>query len=245
MQKTFPSKRKAITIGVILAGLAAPVAAQDVEVEEVVVTGSFIRGSALDAPSPVQVVDRTSIEAQGAALIWDVIKNLEVNSGSFTNSGSGERSQVEGTAQINLRNLGENSTLTLINGKRVAPYAAITNNGGEFVDINAIPLVMTDRVEILTDGGSALYGSDAVAGVVNVIMRTDFEGFELYGDLQGVEAAGDAFDTTLSGIWGWATWKDRWSDYDNNFRNLKTLINQQKFKDYCMNTAEYKYWKKY
>ena len=205
MQKTFPSKRKAITIGVILAGLAAPVAAQDVEVEEVVVTGSFIRGSALDAPSPVQVVDRTSIEAQGAALIWDVIKNLEVNSGSFTNSGSGERSQVEGTAQINLRNLGENSTLTLINGKRVAPYAAITNNGGEFVDINAIPLVMTDRVEILTDGGSALYGSDAVAGVVNVIMRTDFEGFELYGDLQGVEAAGDAFDTTLSGIWGWAS----------------------------------------
>ncbi|MDA1289668.1 MAG: TonB-dependent receptor [Proteobacteria bacterium] len=205
MRKNFPSKRKAITLGVILAGLAAPVVAQDVEVEEVIVTGSFIRGSALDAPSPVQVVDRTSIEAQGAALIWDVIKNLEVNSGSFTNSGSGERSQVEGTAQINLRNLGENSTLTLINGKRVAPYAAITNNGGEFVDINAIPLVMTDRVEVLTDGGSALYGSDAVAGVVNVIMRTDFEGFELYGDLQGVEAAGDAFDTTLSGIWGWAS----------------------------------------
>ena len=207
MRKKFPCNRKAITVGVILAGLSASVVAQDqdVEVEEVVVTGSFIRGSALDAPSPVQVVDRASIEAQGAALIWDVIKNLEVNSGSFTNSGSGERSQVEGTAQINLRNLGENSTLTLINGKRVAPYAAITNNGGEFVDINAIPLVMTDRVEVLTDGGSALYGSDAVAGVVNVIMRTDFEGFELYGDLQGVESAGDAFDTTLSGIWGWAS----------------------------------------
>ena len=205
MRKKFPCNRKAITIGVILAGLSTSVVAQDAEIEEVVVTGSFIRGSALDAPSPVQVVDRSSIEAQGAALIWDVIKNLEVNSGSFTNSGSGERSQVEGTAQINLRNLGENSTLTLINGKRVAPYAAITNNGGEFVDINAIPLVMTDRVEILTDGGSALYGSDAVAGVVNVIMRTDFEGFELYGDLQGVEAAGDAFDTTLSGIWGWAS----------------------------------------
>ncbi|MFT7206812.1 MAG: iron complex outermembrane receptor protein [Pseudohongiellaceae bacterium] len=205
MHKKFPCNRKAITIGVILAGLSTPVLAQDVEVEEVVVTGSFIRGSAIDAPSPVQVVDRASIEAQGAAIIWDVIKNLEVNSGSFTNSGSGERSQVEGTAQVNLRNLGENSTLTLINGKRVAPYAAITNGGGEFVDINAIPLVMTDRVEILTDGGSALYGADAVAGVVNVIMRTDFEGLELYGDIQGVEAAGDAYDTTLSGIWGWAS----------------------------------------
>ena len=190
----------------MLAGLSATAVAQDEPtVEQVIVTGSFIRGTPLDAPSPVQIVDRESIEAQGAAIIWDVIKNLEVNSGSFTNSGSGERSQVEGTAQVNLRNLGENSTLTLINGKRVSPYAATTNSGGEFVDINAIPLVMTDRVEVLTDGGSALYGADAVAGVVNVIMRTDFEGLEIYGDIQGVEAAGDAFDTTLSGIWGWAS----------------------------------------
>ena len=207
MRKKFPCKRKAITVGVILAGLSSPVVAQqdDSQIEEVVITGSFIRGTPLDAPSPVQVVDRDSIEAQGAAIIWDVIKNLEVNSGSFTNSGSGERSQVEGTAQVNLRNLGENSTLTLINGKRVTPYAGETTTGGEFVDINAIPIVMTDRVEVLTDGGSALYGADAVAGVVNVIMRTDFEGLELYGDIQGVEEAGDAFDTTLSAIWGWSS----------------------------------------
>jgi len=205
MRKTFPSKRKAITIGVILAGLAAPVAAQDGQIEEVVVTGSFIRGSALDAPSPVQVIDRSSIEAQGAAVIWDVIKNLEVNSGSFTNPGSGERDQTEGTAQVNLRNLGENSTLTLVNGKRMAPAAATTTTGGEFVNINNIPLVMTDRVEVLTDGGSALYGADAVAGVVNIIMRTDFEGLELYGDIQGVEQESGAYDQTLSGIWGWSS----------------------------------------
>ncbi|MFT6057641.1 MAG: outer membrane receptor protein involved in Fe transport, partial [Pseudohongiellaceae bacterium] len=117
-----PSKRKALALAVFMGTFATGAAAQDTnDIEEVVVTGSFIRGSALDAPSPVQVVDRDSIEAQGAAIIWDVIKNLEVNSGSFTNSGSGERSQTEGTAQINLRNLGENSTLTLINGKRMAP----------------------------------------------------------------------------------------------------------------------------
>lgn len=71
-------------------------------------------------------------------------------------------------------------------------------------DLNAIPMVMVDRLEILTDGGSALYGSDAVAGAVNVIMRTDFEGFELFGDIQGVEKAGDLHDTTLSAILGWA-----------------------------------------
>lgn len=205
MQTKFPGARKAITLAV-LAGLSMPVAAQqDEEIEEVVVTGSFIRGTPLDAPSPVQLIDRNSIEAQGAAVVWDVIKNLEVNSGSFTNQGSGERSQTEGTAVVNLRNLGENSTLTLINGKRMAPHAGETNTGGEFVNINAIPIVMTDRIEVLTDGGSALYGADAVAGVVNVIMRTDFEGIELYGDIQGVEAAGDAFDQTVSAIWGWAS----------------------------------------
>ena len=205
MQSKFPCARKTLTLAV-LAGLAMPVAAQqDDEIEEVVVTGSFIRGTPLDAPSPVQLIDRNSIEAQGAAVIWDVVKNLEVNSGSFTNQGSGERSQTEGTAVVNLRNLGENSTLTLINGKRMAPHAGETTTGGEFVNINAIPIVMTDRLEVLTDGGSALYGADAVAGVVNIIMRTEFEGIEIYGDIQGVESAGDAFDQTLSAIWGWAS----------------------------------------
>ena len=206
MRRIFPGRRRAITLAV-LAGISFPIAAQqdDSDIEEVVVTGSYIRGSAIDAPSPVQVVDRDSIEAQGAAIIWDVIKNLEVNSGSITNPGSGDNSQVQGSANVNLRNLGENSTLTLINGKRQVPAAANTRSGGEFVDLNAIPLVMTERVEVLTDGGSALYGADAVAGVVNIIMRTDFEGLEVYGDVQGVEAASDLYDATVSGIWGWGS----------------------------------------
>lgn len=205
----FPRK---LLVTCIVAGLhsAPALSQQDAgEVEEVVVTGSFIRGTPLDAPSPVQVVDRESIEAQGASVVWDVIKNLEVNSGSFADNGSGETYGVEGTAQVNLRNLGENSTLTLINGKRMVPSGATTRAGGEFVDINAIPLVMTDRIEVLTDGGSALYGADAVAGVVNVIMRDDFEGLELYGDLQGVMEASGKYDAVVSGIWGWASSDNR------------------------------------
>lgn len=184
----------------------------EADIEQIVVTGSLIRGTPLDAPSPVQIVDRDSIDAQGAAVIWDVIKNLEVNSGSFTEGGSGEMAATAGTAQVNLRNLGTNSTLTLINGKRMVPSAALTRGGGEFIDLNSIPLVMTERVEILTDGGSALYGADAVAGVVNIIMRTDFEGLELYGDVQNIVEAGSAFDTTASGIWGWAS-----DDADTHF----------------------------
>ncbi len=178
------------------------------EVEEVIVTGSYLRGSPLDAPSPVQVVDRQSIEAQGAAQIWDVIKNLEINSGSISNEGSdggnAAMGNVSGMANVNLRNLGENSTLTLINGKRQVAAATTTPTGGEFVDINTIPLVMVERVEVLTDGGSALYGSDAVAGVVNVIMRTQFEGLEIYGDVQALASSTSNQDKTASIIWGWA-----------------------------------------
>lgn len=202
-----PSKQKLLVTCITMALMSGSALAQEAEeqIEEVVVTGSFIRGTPLDAPSPVQVVDRESIEAQGAAVIWDVIKNLEVNSGSFADNGSGEVYGVEGTAQVNLRNLGENSTLTLINGKRMVPSGATTRAGGEFVDISAIPLVMTERIEVLTDGGSALYGADAVAGVVNVIMRDNFEGLEIYGDLQGVMEASGQYDAIVSGIWGWAS----------------------------------------
>ena len=83
MYKKFPGTRRAITLAV-MAGISFQASAQDPDdIEEVVVTGSYIRGTPLDAPSPVQVVDRDSIEAQGAAQIWDVIKNLEINSGSL------------------------------------------------------------------------------------------------------------------------------------------------------------------
>lgn len=204
MIRKFPTARKALTLAV-LAGLPMSVLAQedDDAIEEVVVTGSFIRGTPLDAPSPVQVIDRDSIEAQGASAIWDVIRNLEVNQGSDTSvAGSSDASQLVGTASVNLRNLGGNSTLTLINGKRFTPSAVVTSSGQESVDLNSIPVVMTERIEVLTDGGSALYGSDAVAGVVNVIMRTDFEGIELYSEAQGIAEAGGSYEQTFSGIWG-------------------------------------------
>lgn len=216
MHNQFPTKRKALAVAVMLAGTSftLPAVAQDEpEVEEVIVTGSFIRGTPTDAPSPVQVIDRASIEAQGASAIWDVIRNLEVNQGSDTNvdtTTGGD--QLAGTASVNLRNLGGNSTLTLINGKRFTPAAVVSNSGQEFVDLNSIPLVMTDRIEVLTDGGSALYGSDAVAGVVNIIMRTNFEGLEVYADTQGIEEAGGTYEETISTIWGWAS-----DDGDTNF----------------------------
>ncbi|GAB5500174.1 MAG: TonB-dependent receptor [Pseudohongiellaceae bacterium] len=204
MSSKFPFKRHGLSIAVMVAsaGLSFQAVAQQ-DIEEVVVTGSFIRGTPEDAPSPVTVIDRSNIQEQGASQIWDVIRNLEVNQGSDTSvEGTNDASQLSGTASVNLRNLGGNSTLTLINGKRFVPAAVTSSSGQEFVDLNSIPMVMTERVEVLTDGGSALYGSDAVAGVVNIIMRSDFEGLELFADTQGIEEAGGTYENTFSGIWG-------------------------------------------
>lgn len=206
--KNFPTKQKILASCILaaIAGQSGLIQAQDDVIEEVIVTGSLIRGTPLDAPSPVTVVDRSAIEQQGAAGIWDVIKNLNINQGSTTNTNGSSGNGISGaTSNINLRNLGTNSTLTLVNGKRVTPVAGVTLDGSEFVDLNTIPIVMTDRIEVLTDGGSALYGSDAVAGVVNVIMRTDFEGLELYGDVQQIAGEGSTLDQTASGIWGWTS----------------------------------------
>ena len=210
MINRIPAKRNlmASCIFAALAGNSAIVHGQDnaTEIEEVIVTGSLIRGTPIDAPSPVTIVDRSNIEQQGAAGIWDVIKNLNINQGSTTHTNGSSGNGISGaTSNINLRNLGTNSTLTLINGKRVTPVAGVTLDGSEFVDLNAIPIVMTERIEVLTDGGSALYGSDAVAGVVNVIMRTDFEGLEVYGDVQQIAGEGSTMDQTASAIWGWSS----------------------------------------
>ena len=153
---------------------------QEEAIEEIFVTGSLIRRSSFEGPSPVQQITTEDIELQGAAAIIDVVKNLAINSGSQFNQynvqfGTGAGAQ----SQFNLRGLGLNATLTLIDGRRMAPSAVTGNGGQQFVNINQIPASMIERIDILKTGASATYGSEAVAGVVNIITRKDFNGFEL------------------------------------------------------------------
>lgn len=162
-------------------GIASPSYAQtsDIGAEDViVVTGSVIRSRAKDfeTPSPVQTVDQKTFDQTGAIQIQDVFKGVTANSGSEL---FGDVSTRQGTSQFSLRGLGVGSTLTLINGRRagLAPVANAT--GALFSDVNQYPTNMIKNVEILTDGASATYGSEAVAGVVNIYTRDDFEGFEL------------------------------------------------------------------
>jgi iron complex outermembrane recepter protein len=149
------------------------------DIDEITVTGTHIRG-ATDSPSPVLVFTRDDIDAAGANTIQQFLQSLPQNFGgasqntigTITSSGQTNNS-VNGSAP-NLRGLGASATLVLINGHRVAPG----NSDGSFVDISMIPLTAVERIEIVTDGASAIYGSDAVGGVVNIILRTKFDGAE-------------------------------------------------------------------
>ncbi|GAB3338835.1 TonB-dependent receptor [Marilutibacter aestuarii] len=159
------------------------------ELDTVVVTGSNLKGIDLEGAQPVVVFDAQDIRELGANTVSDLLKNVTEaggGTGNFTtaNSGALQADSPVGSAGASLRGLGTASTLTLVNGRRIA-VSSFANGSENFVDINAIPLAAVERVEILTTGASAIYGADAVAGVVNLILRSDFEGLRLaasYGD---------------------------------------------------------------
>ena len=174
---------KALPLAVSLLAANAMVAntalAQDGDIEEVVITGSYIKGTGTDEASPVDVLNSDYIQKQGALTIGELTQKLAVSSGTENNPDSFTAGSTQGTSNVNLRGLGLTSTLVLVNGKRQTIAAAIANDGSVFVDTATIPMAALERVEILKEGATATYGSDAVAGVVNFILRDDFDGVEV------------------------------------------------------------------
>ena len=178
------SSTLAIAAALFLGAGVAPISAHaqdEVRTDDViVVTGSNVRRKKdYQTPSPVQTVGETEIKNTGAVRLQDVFKGLTVNSGSQT---SNRQNALQGVSQFSLRGLGIGSTLTLVNGRR-AGLSPVTDDSGQlFTDSNQFPVNMIERIEVLTDGASATYGSEAVAGVVNIITRSNFEGLELTGE---------------------------------------------------------------
>ena len=148
-------------------------------IEEVMVTGSYIRSTSQDEASPVEVLSNDYIVNSGAVDVGELTSKLSVSSGTENNPDSFTSGETQGTSNVNLRGLGLTSTLVLVNGKRQTITAATANDGSVFVDTSTIPMAALERVEILKEGATATYGSDAVAGVVNFILRKDFEGVEV------------------------------------------------------------------
>ncbi len=153
-------------------------AARRVELEEVIVTGSHIRG-VQDLSAPVIRLSRDDIEASGYSSTQDLMRSLTQNLSDVSeatvgnqNGGPGWLNNYQGSG-VNLRGLGSSATLVLLNGRRVAG-----SGDGSYFDLSLIPISAIERIDVLTDGASALYGSDAISGVVNVVLRKDFTGAE-------------------------------------------------------------------
>lgn len=155
-----------------------PPAAQPQSLERVTITGSNIRRTDTETVAPVEIITREQIERSGKPTVAEVLRSVSSNTGgSFDESFS--NSFAAGASGISLRGLGQKTTLVLINGRRVSGYGFAQNLQDSFVDLNSIPTSAVERIEILKDGASAIYGSDAIAGVVNVILRRDFKGAEI------------------------------------------------------------------
>jgi hypothetical protein len=164
-----------------LAQEAAPKPIQRVEI-----TGSNIRRSEAETASSVITVNRADIEKSGKSTVAELLQTLAVdNQGSVpTTFGNGF---AAGASGISLRGLGAASTLVLLNGRRMAPYGLADDGQKQFSDLNVIPTDAVDRIEVLKDGASAIYGSDAIAGVVNIILRRDYVGNTLRFSRGGTE----------------------------------------------------------
>ena len=164
------------------AGAQAPARERPSTVDEITVTGSYLRGESERGPSPVDVVDRPSIEAVPAARLTEVVDRLPYNVGAEFRSDQFQ-GVGGGTAFMNLRGLGPGQTLVLLDGKRLSLAGALSRGGQSFYNIAQIPGIMVQNIDILKEGAAAVYGSDAVAGVVNFKLRRDFDGFEFKSDL--------------------------------------------------------------
>jgi iron complex outermembrane receptor protein len=173
------------------------------EIELIMVTGSFVRRSEnFSSPSPLAVIDSVAIDAIGAKSIGDITQTLTINTGAENTPDAFTQNATAGTSNINLRGLGVSSTLVLLNSKRQVVTAQPNNSGVNFVDTSSlIPMIALNRMEIVKDGASALYGSDAVAGVVNFITKRNYEGMQVSLDYQD-GAHGDNKEYTVQGLWG-------------------------------------------
>jgi iron complex outermembrane receptor protein len=157
-------------------------------VQEVIVTGTLLHSTSAEKISPVTTVGKEQIKQQGVTRIEDLLNNLPQVYGSLTTSTQGSNIADAGTSTVNLRDLGSQRTLVLINGRRLMPGDPLL---GQSADLNNIPTALVDRVEVVTGGASATYGSDAVAGVVNFIMKKNVQGLTLDVQYSGYEHTND------------------------------------------------------
>ncbi len=193
------AKRTGAMSVIALLGLSVPAFAEDERIEEVVVTGSFIKGTPIDSQSPVTILERDELVRQGSPSIVEIVRRLSASSGVDGESNQFQSNASEGVANVNIRGLGPQRTLVLLNGRRQVPVPQRLP-GGRFVDVNAFPRMAISSVEVLKEGAAATYGSDAIAGVANFKTRKDFQGIQLSAGFQDMDDSDG--NSEFGAIWG-------------------------------------------
>lgn len=202
-------KLKKLAQLIALMGAVSPAIAQDVQVsgpmQRVEITGSSIKRIAKEGALPVEVISAKQLEAQGIVTAEQLIATLNVNGNGSDNLASnadvtsGAQRGNNGASSANLRGQGADSTLVLLNGRRVATHGM----KGSAVDLNSIPMAAVERVEVLKDGASAIYGTDAIGGVINFILKKNYQGLETQAFVDVTEAGGGEIGrASITGGWG-------------------------------------------
>jgi outer membrane receptor for ferrienterochelin and colicin len=226
--KSFNLSLSALAVASLLPSVAvAQDQSADQNVEEtqerIIVTGSRINRTDMETASPVEVISRDDIEASGFSNLQQILeRSPAAGAGTFSTRGNSQDSTANGGAAVSLRGLGADATLVLVNGRRVNVSAFAEGVANSFVDINTIPVAAIERIDILKDGASALYGSDAVAGVVNVILRKDFDGMEV--SLSHGGTTGPSYDeTSLSTVWGTGSGRNNTTVIFDYYKNTSIM----------------------
>jgi iron complex outermembrane recepter protein len=238
-------KQKALVVALAAIGVGIASAQQapaSAKVEKIEVTGSNIKRVDAETTSPILIITAEEIRRSGRQTVTELLRELPINAAGGLTELTGSGSFSAGAASVSLRGLGSSATLVLLNGRRIAPYGLSDPNFGQAsaVNLNAIPASVVERIEILKDGASAIYGSEAIAGVINIILRKDYKGAEL-GAATTANKDGEYRNSTVTATVGFGDLaKDRYNAFINFegykqdnvlFKNVDKFLNRQQFRD--------------
>ena len=228
-------------IGVATVGLAH---AQQTpaKVEKIEVTGSNIKRVDAETASPIQIISQEEIRRSGKQTVTEVLRELPINAAGGLTEMTGSGSFSTGAASASLRGLGSTATLVLLNGRRIAPYGLADPNFGQsgVVNLNSIPVDVIERIEILKDGASAIYGSEAIAGVINIILRKDYKGGQVGANATANNKGFYKTKSAVASIGFGDLAKDRYNVFANfegykqdpvRFVDVESFLNRQQFRD--------------
>ncbi len=193
----------ALTVAFSQHAYAQQAADTEPKLQRVEITGSSIKRTDIEAAASVQVLNRDDIERTGESTVLGILRSASATDTSIDSATSSSGSFATGSSGVSMRGLGKVSTLILVNGRRIASYGLADGAQQNFTNLDAIASQAVERIEILKDGASAIYGSDAVAGVINIILRKDYEGGKVTVNYTTADGFQDKRNRSASAIYGY------------------------------------------